>query len=94
MNLDNNSEETLDAIKNLIAVETEPDLFLLFKVIQALDESNENIGLLKSVTIFKSKIYEIVNELTKYKFTILSPLKRCNRFEVPFLMHSVRTITV
>jgi hypothetical protein len=86
MNLDNKSEETLDAIKNLIAVETEPDLFLLFKVIQALDESNENIALVKSATIFKTKIYELVNELTEYKFTIPNNLKKmCNRFEGPAL---------
>ena len=84
--LDNKSEEVLDAIKNVIAVETEPDLFLLFKIIQALDESNDNIALLKSVTIFKSKIYEIVNELTEYKFSIPSNLKKmCNRFEGPAL---------
>ena len=84
--LDNKSEEVLDAIKNVIAVETEPDLFLLFKIIQALDESNDNIALLKSVTIFKSKIYEMVNELTEHKFSIPNNLKKmCNRFGGPAL---------
>ena len=82
INLDNKDEEILDAIKNIISVEKEVDLFLLFKVIQALDESNENIALIKTATIFKSKIFDLVNELTENKFDLPNNLKKmCNRFE-------------
>ena len=82
INLDNKDEEILDAIKNIISVEKEVDLFLLFKVIQALDEDNENIALIKTATIFKSKIFDLVNELTDNKFDLPNNLKKmCNRFE-------------
>ena len=78
--------EILDALKNLIAVEKEPDLFLLFKVIQAFDESCDNIALLKSATIFKSKVFELAHELTEQKFSIPMNLKKMvNRFEGPAL---------
>ena len=82
INLDNKDEEILDAIKNIISVEKEVDLFLLFKIIQALDEDNENIALIKTATIFKSKIFDLVNELTENKFDLPNNLKKmCNRFE-------------
>tara|TARA_B100001057_G_scaffold276615_2_gene276898 strand:+ start:3954 stop:5378 length:1425 start_codon:yes stop_codon:yes gene_type:complete len=82
INLDNKDEEILDAIKNIISVEKEVDLFLLFKVIQALDEDNDNIALIKTATIFKSKIFDLVNELTDYKFDLPNNMKKmCMRFE-------------
>ena len=82
INLDNKDEEVLDALKNIISVEKEVDLFLLFKVIQALDEDNENIALIKTATIFKSKVFDLVNELTENKFNLPNNLKKmCKRFE-------------
>jgi hypothetical protein len=82
MSLPDADEEILDAIKNIIAVENTPDLFLLFKVIQAIDPSNEKIGLLKSSTIFKTNILNLANEMLNNEFIIPANMKKMiNRFE-------------
>ncbi|SVC01242.1 uncharacterized protein METZ01_LOCUS254096, partial [marine metagenome] len=44
INLDNRDEEVISAIKNLVSNNAQPDMFLLFKVLQAIDTENEWIG--------------------------------------------------
>jgi hypothetical protein len=79
-------EEVLDAIKNIIAVENTPDLFLLFKVIQAIDPTCDNVGLLKSSTILKTNILNLANVIMNDKYIIPTNLKKMiNRFEGPAL---------
>lgn len=73
------TDEVLDALKNIVAVETEPDMFLLFKVLQAIDPECEDIGLLKSNTLLKTKMYETVDLLTGSKFTIPTNMKKMVR---------------
>ena len=75
INLDNTDEEVISAIKNLISAETEVDMFLLFKVLQAIDTENEWIGTLKSVTIYKTNILKLAHKLTEEKYTIPLNLK-------------------
>lgn len=78
----NPTEEVLDAVKNIIAVETEPDLFLLFKVLQAIDPECEQIALLKSNTLMKTKMADTVDFLTGGRFIIPQNMKKMiNRFE-------------
>ena len=74
-NLDNKDEEVISAIKNLISTNAEPDMFLLFKVLQAIDTENEWIGTLKSVTIYKTNILKLAHKLTEEKYTIPLNLK-------------------
>ena len=74
-NLDNKDEEVISAIKNLISNNAEPDMFLLFKVLQAIDTENEWIGTLKSVTIYKTNILKLAHKLTEEKYTIPLNLK-------------------
>ena len=74
-NLDNRDEEVISAIKNLISTNAEPDMFLLFKVLQAIDTENEWIGTLKSVTIYKTNILKLAHKLTEEKYTIPLNLK-------------------
>ena len=74
-NLDNKDEEVISAIKNLISNNAEPDMFLLFKVLQAIDTENEWIGTLKSVTIYKTNILKLAHRLTEEKYTIPLNLK-------------------
>ena len=82
MSLPEPDEEVLDAIKNIVAVENTPDLFLLFKVIQAIDPDCNKIGLLKSATIFKTNILTLANEMLNDEFIIPVNLKKMiNRFE-------------
>ena len=82
MSLPDPDEEILDAIKNIVAVENTPDLFLLFKIIQAIDPGNEKIGLLKSSTIFKTNILNLANEMLNNEFIIPANMKKMiNRFE-------------
>lgn len=82
ISLPDSDEEILDAIKNIVAVENTPDLFLLFKIIQAIDPSNEKIGLLKSSTIFKTNILNLANEMLNNEFIIPVNMKKMiNRFE-------------
>ena len=69
-NLDNTDEEVISAIKNLISTETEVDMFLLFKVLQAIDTDNESIGTLKSATLYKTNILKLANKLTEEKYVI------------------------
>lgn len=57
------TDENFDAVKNIITNDLEPDLFLLFKIIQSIEPDNENIGLLKSVTLFKTNIDKLANVL-------------------------------
>lgn len=86
MSLSEPEEEVLDAIKNIIAVENTPDLFLLFKVIQAIDPSCENLGLLKSSTILKTNILNLANVIMNDRYIIPGNLKKMiNRFEGPAL---------
>ena len=86
MSLPDPEEEVLDAIKNIIAVENTPDLFLLFKIIQAIDPDCSNIGLLKSATILKTNILNLANEMLNGEFIIPVNLKKMiNRFEGPAL---------
>lgn len=73
------TEEILDALKNIVAVETEPDLFLMFKVLQAIDPECEDIGLLKSNTLMKTKMYESVDLITGERFTIPTNMKKMVR---------------
>ena len=75
INLDNRDEEVISAIKNLVSTNAEPDMFLLFKVLQAIDTENEWIGTLKSVTIYKTNILKLAHRLTEEKFTIPLNLK-------------------
>ena len=75
INLNDKSEEVLSAIKNMISSKTEPDMFLLFKVLQAIDTKNEWIGTLKSVTIYKTNILKLAHRLTEEKYTIPLNLK-------------------
>ena len=79
MSLPQPDEEILDAIKNIVAVENTPDLFLLFKVIQAIDPQNENIGVLKSCTVLKTKMLDLANIITDEKFVIPMNLKKLVR---------------
>lgn len=79
MSLPEPDEEILDAIKNIVAVENTPDLFLLFKVIQAIDPYNENIGVLKSCTILKTKMLDMTDIMTDEKFVIPMNLKKLVR---------------
>ena len=76
INLDNRDEEVLSAIKNLVSSDAEPDMFLLFKVLQAIDTKNESIGTLKSVTLYKTNILKLAHKLTEEKYT--SPLNLKN----------------
>ena len=75
INLDNKDEEVISAIKNLVSNNAEPDMFLLFKVLQAIDTENEWIGTLKSVTIYKTNILKLAHKLTEEKYTIPLNLK-------------------
>jgi hypothetical protein len=79
MSLPEPDEEILDAIKNIVAAENTPDLFLLFKVIQAIDPYNEDIGVLKSCTILKTKMLDMTDILTEGKFVIPMNLKKLVR---------------
>lgn len=82
MSLPDPTEEVFDALKNIISVETEPDLFLLFKVLQAIDPDCEEIGLLKSNTLMKTKMAETVDFITGSKYIIPQNMKKMiNRFE-------------
>ena len=74
-NLDNTDEEVISAIKNLVSTEEELDMFLLFKVIQAIDSDNESIGTLKSVTLYKTNILKLAHKLTEEKYNIPLNLK-------------------
>ena len=75
INLDSRDEEVLSAIKNLVSTDAEPDMFLLFKVLQAIDTKNESIGTLKSVTLYKTNILKLAHQLTEEKYTIPLNLK-------------------
>ena len=76
------TEEILDALKNLIAVDSEPDLFLLFKVLQAIDPECEEIAMLKSNTLMKTKMAETVDFITGKRYVIPQNMKKMiNRFE-------------
>jgi len=75
INLDSRDEEVLSAIKNLVSSDAEPDMFLLFKVLQAIDTKNESIGTLKSVTLYKTNILKLAHKLTEEKYTIPLNLK-------------------
>ena len=79
MALPDPNEEILDAIKNIVAVENIPDLFLLFKVIQAIDPDNENIGILKSCAVLKTKMLDMTHILTGEQFVIPENLKKLVR---------------
>ena len=82
INLDNRDEEIISAIKNLVSSEEEPDMFLLFKVLQAINIDNESIGTLKSATIYKTNILKLAHKLTEEKYTIpVNMGKMVNRFE-------------
>jgi hypothetical protein len=82
INLDNRDEEVISAIKNLVSTNAEPDMFLLFKVLQAIDVNNESIGTLKSATIYKTNILKLAHKLTEEKYTIPTNMgKMVNRFE-------------
>lgn len=76
------TNEVLNALKNIIAVETDPDLFLLFKVLQAIDPECEEIGLLKSNTLMKTNMADTVDFITGGKYIIPQNMKKMiNRFE-------------
>jgi len=75
INLDNRDEEIISAIKNLVSTSAEPDMFLLFKVLQAIDIKNESIATLKSVTLYKTNILKLAHKLTEEKYTIPLNLK-------------------
>jgi len=82
INLDNRDEEVISAIKNLVSNNAEPDMFLLFKVLQAIDSENEWIGTLKSATIYKTNILKLAHRLTEEKYTIpINMGKMVKRFE-------------
>ena len=81
-NLDNTDKEVISAIKNLISTEKEVDMFLLFKVLQAIDIKNEWIGTLKSATIYKTNILKLAHKLTEEKYTLpINMGKMIKRFE-------------
>ena len=81
-NLDNTDKEVISAIKNLISTEKEVDMFLLFKVLQAIDTKNEWIGTLKSATIYKTNILKLAHKLTEEKYTLpINMGKMIKRFE-------------
>ena len=81
-NLDNRNEEIISAIKNLVSSSLEPDMFLLFKVLQAIDTENEWIKTLKSVTIYKTNILKLAHKLTEEKYTLpINMGKMIKRFE-------------
>jgi len=81
-NLDNTDKEVISAIKNLISTEKEVDMFLLFKVLQAIDTENEWIGTLKSATIYKTNILKLAHKLTEEKYTLpINMGKMIKRFE-------------
>lgn len=74
--------EILDALKNIVAVETDPDLFLLFKVLQAIDPECKEVGLLKSNTLMKTKMADTVDFITGSRYIIPQNMKKMiNRFE-------------
>ena len=73
------TEEILDALKNIVAVEAEPDLFLMFKVLQAINPDCAEIALLKSNTLLKTKMYETVDFITGNKFSIPTNMKKMVR---------------
>ena len=75
INLDNRDEDVISAIKNLVSSDVEPDMFLLFKVLQAIDTSNELIGTLKSTTLYKTNILKLAHTLTEEKYNIPLNLK-------------------
>jgi hypothetical protein len=80
--LEDKDEEVISAIKNLVSNNAEPDMFLLFKVLQAIDTENEWIGTLKSVTIYKTNILKLAHRLTEEKFTLpINMGKMVKRFE-------------
>ena len=82
INLNDKSEVVMSAIKNMISSKAEPDLFLLFKVIQAIDPNNEWIGTLKSATLYKSNIPKLAHRLTEEKYTLpINMGKMLKRFE-------------
>lgn len=82
MALPDPTDSTLSAIKNIITSDVEPDLFLLFNIIQSLDPENEKIGILKSVTLYKSNIDKLANILTDNNYTIPTNVcKMIKRFE-------------
>ena len=82
MSLPDPTEEILDALKNIITVETEPDLFLLFKVLQAIDPDCVEVALLKSNTLMKTKMADTVDFITGGKYIIPQNMKKMiNRFE-------------
>jgi hypothetical protein len=82
INLDNRDEEVISAIKNLVSTNAEPDMFLLFKILQAIDPKNEWIGTLKSVTLYKNNIPKLAHRLTEEKFTLpINMGKMIKRFE-------------
>jgi hypothetical protein len=81
INLDDKDVDVISAIKNLVSTETELNLFLLFKVLQAIDTKNETIATLKSVTLYKTNILKLAHKLTEEKYTIpLNMRKMVNRF--------------
>jgi len=75
INLDNRDEDVISALKNLVSSNVEPDMFLLFKVLQAIDTSNELIGTLKSATLYKTNILKLAHTLTEEKYNIPLNLK-------------------
>ena len=82
INLSDTSETVLSAIKNMISSKAEPDLFLLFKVIQAIDPNNQWIGTLKSATLYKTNIPKLAHRLTEEKYTLpINMGKMLKRFE-------------
>lgn len=82
INLDNRDEEVISAIKNLVSNNAEPDMFLLFKVLQAIDPNNETIATLKSAIIYKTNILKLAHKLTEEKYTIpVNMGKMVKRFE-------------
>jgi hypothetical protein len=82
INLEDKDEEVISAIKNLVSNNAEPDMFLLFKVLQAIDTEKEYIGTLKSATIYKTNILKLAHKLTEEKYTIpVNMGKMIKRFE-------------
>ena len=82
MEMPDPTDEVLDALKNIVAVENEPDLFLLFKVLQAIDPECEEVGLLKSNTLMKTKMADTVDFITGGKYIIPQNMKKMiNRFD-------------
>jgi hypothetical protein len=57
-------------------------MFLLFKVLQAIDPNNETIATLKSAIIYKTNILKLAHKLTEEKYTIpVNMGKMVKRFE-------------